>query len=82
MPKILIISACLVPTGDDRGAIDAAEGDIVDVPKDAAAKLADVGRSLYVSGSDDHTKAKLYTAPEALVRAAEAKRKAAAKAEA
>ena len=83
MAKILIISACLVNFGDDRGGVDVAEGDLIDLPnKEQCGRLAEGGRALYVSEKDDHTKGKLYTASEALVKTAEAKRKAAAKAEA
>ena len=81
MAKILIISSCLVNYGDDRGGVDVAEGDIIDLPnKEQCGRLAEGNRALYVSDKDDHTKAKIYTASEALIKAAEAKAKAAAKA--
>lgn len=78
--KLLIIAACLVNFGDDQGGVAVAEGDIPDLPKDQAVRLAEHGRALYVSDKDDHTKTKIYTASEALLKAAEAKAKAAAKA--
>lgn len=79
MPQTLIIAACLINFEDDRGGLHHAEGEIADVPKETARKLAEAGRLLYVSKADDHTKAGLFTADPALVKAAEAAAKAAAK---
>lgn len=76
MPKILVIAACLINTGDDRGGVHADEGDITEAPKDTARFLADVGRVLYVDEKDDHTKPARYTASEAMLKAAQAMAKA------
>lgn len=78
--KQLIIAACLVNYHDDRGAQHQDVGDIVDVTKDTAEKLANTDRALYVVKADDPTKEKRYTATREMIKAAEdmAKEKAAA----
>lgn len=78
--KILLIAACLVNFGDDRGGIDCAQGDIVDVPKDTAFFLAQNERALYVDKKDDPSKEGRYTADEKMVKAAQDLAKARAKA--
>lgn len=78
MPKLLIISACLVNHGDDRGGVHYAEGEVVDVPKDIATTLSTNDRALYVDKADDHTKVGRYTADAGLLAAAAAARDAAA----
>lgn len=71
MPKMLIIAACLINLEDDRGGVDHAQGDIVDVPKkDTAKVLAENERALYVDKSADHTKEGRYTASEKMLKAA------------
>ena len=72
MPKILVIEPCLINFGDDRGGVDHAVGDFAEVNKDTARFLADNGRSLYCSESDDPTKEKRLTATKAMLKAAEA----------
>jgi hypothetical protein len=81
MPKMLVIAACLINLGDDRGGVDHAVGQFVDVPKDTARILADNERALYVEKTADHTKEGRYTAHERMVKAAEAMAKPAKKAE-
>lgn len=82
--KQLIIEACIVNFGDDRGGVDQAVGDVVDVPKDAAIKLSATGRALYLDKKDDPTRDSRYTASKEMVKAAQelaaAKAKAAAEA--
>ena len=79
MPKVLVISACLINYGDDRGGVDHATGEIVDVPKDTARLLADNERVLYADKADDHSKVGRYTASAAMLRAAKAMAESAAK---
>lgn len=69
--KQLIIEACIVNFGDDRGGVDQAVGDIVDVPKDAAIKLSATGRALYLDKKDDPTRDGRYTANKEMVKAAQ-----------
>lgn len=76
MPKMLVIAACLINLGDDRGGVHADEGEIVESPKDSARFLCEVGRTLYVDEKDDHTKPARYTASEAMLKAAQAMAKA------
>lgn len=70
--KLLIIEACLVNYGDDRGGVDHAAGDVVDVPKATAATLATNGRALYINKTDDPDKAGRFTASKDMLKAAEA----------
>jgi hypothetical protein len=76
MPKILIIEACLVNFGDDRGGVDQAAGDMTDVAKDTARQLTTAGRALYVNKADDPDKAGRFTASKDMIKAAEAMVKA------
>lgn len=70
--KQLIIEPCLINYGDDRGGVDQAAGDIVDVPKETAINLARLGRTLFVERKDDPDKTGRYTASEAMLSAAKA----------
>lgn len=70
--KQLIIEPCLINYGDDRGGVDQAAGDIVDVPKETAINLARLGRTLFVDRKDDPEKTGRYTATEAMLSAAKA----------
>lgn len=72
MPKLLIIEACLVNFGDDRGGVDQAAGDIVDVSKETARALATAGRALYVSKADDPDRSGRHTATKDMLKAADA----------
>lgn len=72
MPKVLVISACLINFGDDRGGVDHAVGDMPEVPKDTARVLAENDRVLYANKADDHSKTGRYTASEAELKAAQA----------
>ena len=72
MPKILIIEACIINFGDDRGGVDNPAPSIVEVPKDTARNLADAGRALYCSKSDDHDKSARNTAGAEMLKAAQA----------
>lgn len=82
--KQLIIEPCIVNYGDDRGGVDQTIGDVVDVPKDVASKLASNGRALYLDKKDDPSRDGRYTASKDMVQAAKelnaAKAKAAAEA--
>ncbi|MDO9596732.1 MAG: hypothetical protein Q7J47_03330 [Azoarcus sp.] len=80
MPKQLIIEACLVNYGDDRGGVGQSAGDIVDVPRDTARGLATAGRALYINKADDPDKSGRFTAPKDMIKAAEAMAAAHAKA--
>lgn len=80
MPKMLITEACLVNFGDDRGGVDAAIGDMPDVPRDQATILARAGRALFVNEKDDVDPSGRYTASPALVKAAQEAAKARTKA--
>ena len=82
MPKQLIIAACLINFDDDKGGQHHDVGQIVDVPKDTAKKLAEANRGLYVSRKDDPTKTGQFTASEAMLKAADEMAKARAKEEA
>ena len=79
--KILILAACLVNMGDDKGGQHTDEGEIVDPPKDVANKLVSYGRALYINKADDPDKAGANTAPKELVQAAYAAKAEKAKAE-
>ena len=72
MTKQLVIAACLVNYGDDRGGVHADVGEFVEVTKKQAEDLASAERTLYVSKKDDHMKDGRYTASEAMIKAAEA----------
>ena len=74
--KVLITENVLVNYGDDRGGVDQAQGDIVDVPKETAVKLVTANRALYVDKKDDPSKAAVNTASAAMLKAAEAMVKA------
>ena len=69
--KQIIIAACLINYLDDRGGVHQDVGDIIDVPKHQAENLARAERTLYVERKDDPTKAKQFTASEAMLKAAE-----------
>lgn len=68
--KQLVIEPCLINLGDDRGGVDHAVGEIVDVPKGIAADLSRAGRTLFVDRKDDPDKSGRYTASEAMLTAA------------
>jgi len=76
MPKILITENTLINYGDDRGGVDAAQGDIAEVTKDTAAKLVAARRALYTDKKDDPSKGALDTAGAEMLKAADAVRKA------
>jgi hypothetical protein len=76
MPKVLIIAACLINLGDDRGGITHAEGEIADVPKDVAFSLTNNERALYCDKKDDHSKDGRNTASDKMLAAAAAMAKA------
>lgn len=78
--KQIIIEACIVNFGDDRGGVGQAAGDIVDVPKEAARTLATAGRALYTNKADDPDKSGRFTASKEMIKAAEAMAAARAKA--
>lgn len=75
MPKQIVIEPCLINYGDDRGGVDHAAGEVVEVPKDTAINLARAGRTLFVDKKDDPDKNGHYTASEAMVVAAKAMKK-------
>lgn len=79
MPKQLVIEPCIINFGDDRGGVDHAAGDIVEVQKDTANNLARANRTLYVDKKDDPDKHGRYTASAEMLRAAEKMAKAASK---
>lgn len=68
--KQLVIEPCLINLGDDRGGVDHAAGEIVDVPKGIAGDLARAGRTLFMERKDDPDKYGRYTASEAMLAAA------------
>lgn len=55
--KLLILTACVIPTALGETGQHADVGDAVDVPKDDAVALTRMGRALYLDKADDHTKA-------------------------
>lgn len=81
MPKLLMISACLVNMGDDRGGVHQDANTVVDVPKDVASALVLNERALYTDPKDDPGKGRS-TATDAQIKqaidAAKAKADAAA----
>lgn len=79
--KILILSACLINLSDDKGGIHHDEGEMPDVPKEAAGALVRSGRALYVSRTDDTDKGGRNTASKEMLAAASAMNAAKAKAE-
>lgn len=76
MPQQLIIEPCLINYNDDRGGVDHAAGDIVEVPKNTAADLARAGRTLYIDRKDDPDKNGRLTATKEFVKAAQDIRRA------
>lgn len=70
--KVLVIAACLINFGDDRGGVHHDVGEVADVPKGQAEALARADRVLYVNRKDDPTKGGQYTASEAMIKAAKA----------
>jgi hypothetical protein len=72
MPKIIILEATQVDYGDDRGGQHAESGSIVDVVKDQARRLAEIGRALYTTKGDDPSKDGRYTATKELLATARA----------
>jgi hypothetical protein len=84
--KILILAACLINLGDDKGGTHHDEGETADVTKDTANALVRAGRALYVTRTDDSDKGGRNTASKEMLDAAKAlmveKAKKAAKTEA
>lgn len=76
MPQQLVIEPCLINYNDDRGGVDHAAGDIVEVPKGTAADLARAGRTLYIDRKDDPDKNGRLTATKEFVKAAQDIRRA------
>lgn len=76
MPKQLVIESCLINFNDDRGGVDCAAGEIVEVPKATAIDLARAGRTLYVDKKDDPDKSGRHTASADMLKAAADMRKA------
>ena len=74
--KQIVIEACFINYGDDKGSQPAAVGDFVDINADTARDLARMGRTLYVDKKDDPAKGQL-TASAEMLKAAEAAAKAA-----
>ncbi len=70
MPRMLLVSDCLINHADDRGGVAYPRGEFVEVPKDIAKKLAIAERALYERKEDDHDKTGRYTASERLITAA------------
>lgn len=70
MPKIIITESTQVNYGDDRGGQHADSGEIVEVTKDQARKLCEIGRALFTQKSDDPTKDGRYTASAEMIAAA------------
>lgn len=70
--KILILDACLINFGDDRGGIHHDAGEMPEVPKAIAADLVRVNRALYCEKTDDPDKAGSNTASAEMVKAAKA----------
>lgn len=77
--ELLIINDCLVDYRDGKGAQHEATGTFIDVIAPDAKCLTTTGRALYVDAKDDPTKARQYTASDALVKAAKAAAAEAAK---
>lgn len=78
--KVLIIEDTQVDFGDDRGGQHAASGSQVDIVKEQARKLTELGRALYTVKADDPTKDGRYTATKEMLAAAKAMADAKAKA--
>ncbi len=76
--KLLIISACAVPSID--GPTHLEPNILVDVETDTARALVHAGRGLYIDPKDDPSRAKVHVAPESRVEAVRQAAKAAAKA--
>lgn len=74
MPKILLLEACTVNYGDERGGVIENAGALVTVLPNQSAMLVNIGRALYAAKGDDPTKG-LKTAPAEVVKAAEARAK-------
>lgn len=70
--KVLVIAACILNLGDDRGGLHHDVGEVADIPKGQAESLARADRVLYVNRKDDPTKTGQFTASEAMLKAAEA----------
>jgi hypothetical protein len=70
MPKQLIIAACLINFGNDRGGVHCEAGEVVDVPKATAIDLARMGRTLFVDKADDPDKNGVHTASKDMLKAA------------
>lgn len=77
--KLLIIEACLVNHGDDRGGVHESAGALPDVPKDIARQLVAANRALYVNKADDPDKGGKSTATREMLAAAEEMARAAGK---
>mgnify|MGYP000710495157 CR=1 FL=1 len=75
MPKQLVIEACLINHGDDRGGVHHDAGEIVEVPKGTAIDLSRAGRTLFVDKKDDADKNGRFTASAEMVKAAQDMRK-------
>lgn len=78
MPKLLIIEACIVNYGDDRGGQHHDAGAVVEVTKDTATALVRSGRGLYAAKADDPDKTGRNTASAEMLKAAKEMAKAAA----
>lgn len=70
MPGMLVIENCIINYGDDRGGVTEIAGALVEVNKDTARTLADIGRALYVDKKDDPDKYGRHTADAEMVKAA------------
>jgi hypothetical protein len=70
--KVLITENTIVNVGDDRGGVHAGAGSLPDVPADVARRLVLASRALYTNRKDDPDKAGSNTAPDEVVKAAEA----------
>jgi len=68
--KILIIEACLVNFGDDRGGQHQDPYAVIDVTKDTARDLVQAGRALYTDKKDDPSKGGNNTASAEMLKAA------------
>lgn len=69
MPKQIVIEPCLINLGDDRGGVDHAIGETIEVPKNLALQLAQTGRTLYVDRKDDPSKSGQHTATREMLKA-------------
>lgn len=68
--KVLVIEACMVDFNDDRGGQAVTVGSLIDVPKETAHALCDMGRTLYTDEKDDPRKGVKRIASAEMVKAA------------